>query len=92
MKTLVNLITSIIIAFWVITIAIVSVQNAEPVSLRFFTYQSIQIPFGLVLAFSTGVGIISIALIQPLWSLGSSTRGNSISDDDPEFFTDDEDF
>jgi uncharacterized integral membrane protein len=90
MKTVANLLTSLLIAFWVIVIAIISVQNAEPVSLRFLTYQSIQIPFGLILAFSTGVGVISVALLQPLWNLSGSQRNNLTSDDDPEFFTDED--
>jgi uncharacterized integral membrane protein len=92
MKSLANLLTSLVIAFWVIAIAIVSVQNAEPISVKFFSYQSIQIPFGLVLAFSAGVGIITTAIVQPLWSLAGSGRNDRRSDDYPEFFTDDEDF
>ncbi|BAZ12315.1 hypothetical protein NIES4071_41450 [Calothrix sp. NIES-4071] len=89
MKTIANLLTSLLIAFWVIAIAIVAIQNAEPVSLRFLSYQSIQIPFGLLLAFSAGIGIIGMAFLLPLWGLSSSVRGNSTLDDDPEFFTDD---
>ena len=42
----------------------------------------------LVLAFSAGVGIIGMALIQPLWSLVGSGQGNSESDND----LDEEDF
>jgi uncharacterized integral membrane protein len=92
MKSFANLLASLVVAFWVIAIAIVSVQNAEPVALKFFSYQSIQIPFGLVLAFSAGFGIISIAILQPFWNLFSSNRSNPRSEDYPEFFTDDEDF
>lgn len=92
MKSFAHLLTSILVAFWVIAIAIVSVQNAQPVSLKFFSYQSIQIPFGLVLAFSAGAGIISIAILQPLWNLFTSNRSNPRTEDYPEFFTEDEDF
>ncbi len=92
MKSFANLLTSLVVAFWVIAIAIVSAQNAEPVSLKFFSYQSIQIPFGLVLAFSASVGIISIAVLQPFWNLVNSNRSSPRSEDYPEFFTDDEDF
>lgn len=88
MKTIANLLTSLLIAFWVIAIAIIAIQNAEPVSLRFLSYQSIQIPFGLLLAFSAGIGIISMAFLIPVWGLSGSGRSNSVSDDDPEFFTD----
>jgi len=92
MKTLANLVISIVLAFWVVAIAILSVQNAAPVTLKFLTYQSIQIPVGLVLAFSAGVGIIGMALLQPLWSLAGSRQSDDRSEDDNEFFADDENF
>ena len=82
MKTIANLLTSTILACWVVVIAILSVQNATPVSLRFLTFESIQLPVGLVLAFSAGLGIIGISLTQPLWSLASSRQGNSQSEND----------
>ncbi|WYM02314.1 MAG: LapA family protein [Gloeotrichia echinulata DVL01] len=91
MKTIVNLLISVVIAVWVVAIAIISVQNATPVSLKFFTLQSIQIPFGLLLAFSAGVGLIGIAILQPLWALGESPQDSRL-DEDAEFFVDDEDF
>lgn len=84
MKTLANLLTSVILAVWVVAIAIVSVQNATPVALRFLTYQSIQLPVGLVLAFSASLGILLVALTQPLWGL-SGSRGRMQSNDD-DFF------
>jgi uncharacterized integral membrane protein len=88
MKTLANLLTSIIVATWVMGIAILSVQNAEPVSLRFLNFRSVQIPVGLVLAFCAVVGIIGMALLQPLWGLTSYGQSNSDEEDDAEFFTD----
>lgn len=93
MRTLANLLTSILLASWVVAIAILSVQNATPVSLRFINIESIQIPVGLMLAFWVGVGIIGMGLIQPLWSLlASSRRGNYQSENyDDEFSFDDED-
>lgn len=89
MKTFANLLTSIIVACWVVGIAILSVQNAELVSLRFLNFRSIQIPVGLVLAFCAGVGIVGIALLQPLWGLADSEQRNSGADD-AEFFVDEE--
>lgn len=82
MKTLANLLTSLVVAMWVVAIAVLSVQNATPVSLKFLTFQSIQLPVGLVLAFSVGLGIIGMALSQPLWSLAGSREGNSQSEND----------
>ena len=85
MKTLANLLTSLVVAAWVVAIAILSVQNATPVSLKFLNFESIQLPVGLVLAFSTGVGIVAMALTQPLW-LAGTRRGtqsqNNLEDDD----------
>ena len=83
MKALANLLTSIIVAVWVVAIAILSVQNATLVSLRFLNFQSIQLPMGLVLAFSAGVGLIAVALILPLW--GAPSRSNNNIDDDFSF-------
>ncbi len=89
MKTLANLLISIVVALWVVGIAILSVQNAEPVSLKFLTFESIQIPVGLVLALSAGIGIIGVALLQPLWGLAGSGQRYSESDD-TGFFVDEE--
>ena len=92
MKTIANLLTSLVLTVWVVAIAILSVQNATPVSLKFLTFESIELPVGLLLAFCAGVGIIGMALLQPLWGIAGSPQGNSRSDDDAEFFVDDEDF
>lgn len=89
MKTIANLLTSIILACWVVAIALLSVQNATPVSLKLLTFESIQLPIGLVMAFSASLGIIAMALTQPLWSLASSRADNSRLDS--ESFSNDED-
>ncbi len=91
MKSFATLVTTIIIAFWVIAIAIISVQNATPVSLKFLSFQSIQIPMGLLLAFCAGAGMIGMAVIQPLWSLAGGEKRDSTQQEDTEFFVD-EDF
>jgi uncharacterized integral membrane protein len=93
MRTFANLLTTIVIASWVLAIAVLSLRNVTPVSLRFLTYQSIQLPFFLVLAFCAVLGMIFMALIQLLWGLGSSISSNSRSDDDLDdaFSFDDED-
>jgi uncharacterized integral membrane protein len=92
MKTIANLLISVVVAVWVMAIALLSVQNATLVRLKFLSLQSIQIPVGLVLAFCVCVGLIGITLLQPLWGLGDSGRGSSRLDEDAEFFVDDEDF
>jgi len=92
MKTLAPFLTSLVIAIWVVAIAIISVQNATPISLKFLTFQSVQIPVGLFLAFSAALGLIIMAVLQPLWGLAGYGQGNSRLEDDAEFFVDDEDF
>ncbi len=92
MKTLATLLTIIILVFWIMAVALLSVQNATPVSLKFLNFQSIQLPVGLLLAFCAAVGMIGMGLLQPLWRLAGSEQGNSTAQDDAEFFVDEEDF
>ncbi|HEY9698565.1 MAG TPA: DUF1049 domain-containing protein [Trichocoleus sp.] len=56
----------LITAFWVCLIAIVAIQNATPVIFFFLGFQSIQIPVGLVLAFSVALGMVGMAFILPI--------------------------
>ena len=91
MKNFIPILISLIVAIWVVAIAIISVQNATPVSLKFLTFQSIQIPIGLLLAFSASIGLLAMSILQPLWGMLGSGRGQSL-DDDAEFFVDEQDF
>jgi uncharacterized membrane protein YciS (DUF1049 family) len=91
MKTMANLLISVVIAVWIVAIAIIAIQNAPLVSLKFLTFQSIQIRFGVLLALSAAFGVIGIAVLQPLWGLAGSGRDHRL-EDDAEFFVDDEDF
>lgn len=67
MKTLTNLLTSLVLAAWIGAIAILSIQNITPVSLKFLGVESIRMPIGVVLAFSVGVGSIGGAILPVLW-------------------------
>lgn len=80
MKFLASLLTSLILAAWVAAIALVSVQNASPVALRFLSFQLVEMPFGLVLAFGTALGIVGTAIAQPL--LGFSSVQSQDEDED----------
>lgn len=84
MKNLASLISAIVMAGWIVAIAILALknENLQPVSLRFLTFQSINLPFFLVLAVSAALGMILIALIQPLWSIGGSQRRSQDDLDD----------
>ena len=61
-----KLVIMVIVAFWVSAIALLSVQNAAPVALRFLTFQSVQLPMGLVVAFSAAIGMVGMAIVLPL--------------------------
>lgn len=63
-----RLLLAVIPALWVAAIAIVAVQNATPVSLRLLMLQSIEIPFGVLLAFGAAGGMVAAAI--GLWLLG----------------------
>lgn len=78
MKTLPILLISLIVALWIGAIAILSVQNFTPVSLNLLAFQSIEIPVGLVLAFSVGIGGVGMAIAQLL--LTSSSQRPSEDD------------
>lgn len=66
MKFLSNLIISLIIAAWIGAIAVFSIQNIQGVSLRFLFFQTFELPLGVLLAFSVGVGLL-IGAIAPLF-------------------------
>lgn len=66
MKVITPILTSLIVGLWASAIAILSVQNATLISLKFLAFQSIQLPIGLILAFSFSVGVIVAALLQPI--------------------------
>ncbi len=68
MKVITPILTSLIVALFASAIAILSVQNATLISLKFVGFQSIQLPIGLILAFSFAVGVIIAALLQPIFN------------------------
>ncbi len=74
MKTIANLLTSLILAGWIAAIGILSIQNITSVSLKFLGVETIQIPVGVVLAFSVGVGAIGGAIAPLLWQLAGRQR------------------
>lgn len=67
MKIFANFVSSLILAIWVSAIAIFSIQNIQPVSVKFFVWQSIQIPVGVLLAICAGIGIVLGSLLPLLW-------------------------
>ncbi len=72
MKSFANVLIALIVAFWSVAIAIISVQNAfvpgedgqsQLVTLKFLTLESVAMPFGVVLAIAFGLGVVGAALI-----------------------------
>ncbi|HEY9633951.1 MAG TPA: LapA family protein [Coleofasciculaceae cyanobacterium] len=74
MRILANLLTSIVLAAWIGAIAILSIQNITPISLQFLGSETIQLPVGVVLAFSVGIGAVGGAIVPLLWQLAGRQR------------------
>lgn len=63
MRTLGTLLAMTIIASLLAISAVISIQNIQLVSLKFLLWQSIQIPFGVLLAIAVGFGLMVGSLI-----------------------------
>ncbi|MEM9807918.1 MAG: DUF1049 domain-containing protein [Cyanobacteria bacterium P01_D01_bin.56] len=57
-------------AFLVVAIAILSVQNAEPVALNFLAFRSVALPFGVWLGFGLAIGMVGMASLLAVSSAG----------------------
>lgn len=68
MKSLTNLLSSLIMAISLVAIAIFSIQNVDDVSVKFLTLESITVPVGILLVFCSGIGLILGWLIPLLFS------------------------
>ena len=68
-KRLVTFLLVCLPALWVAAIAILSVQNATPVSLRLLWFQSVELPVGVVLSFcAAGAMVLTAGLLLALRS------------------------
>jgi|JI81BgreenRNA_FD_contig_31_6213144_length_1125_multi_4_in_0_out_0_2 uncharacterized membrane protein YciS (DUF1049 family) len=63
-----QIIISLIIGFWLILIAVFSIQNIQLVSLKFFLFESIQLSTGVLLTICLAVGFILGSLIPLFFS------------------------
>jgi len=68
MKSFTSLLSSLIVAILLVAIAIFSIQNIQDVSLKFLTFESINIPVGILLALASAVGIVLGALLPILFA------------------------
>ncbi|MFM2432507.1 MAG: hypothetical protein RLZZ511_3721 [Cyanobacteriota bacterium] len=67
MNALANLAATTVLSLWMLTIALIAVQNAEPMSLALFGQRSVAIPFGLLLTLTTVTGMLGWSLLQLLF-------------------------
>ena len=58
----------VIPACLVVAIAILSVQNAAPVSLQFLAFRSVALPFGLWLGFGLAAGMLGTSALLTVFS------------------------
>jgi len=61
--TMIRLAFAVMTAVWVVAISIIAIQNATPVSIRLLNLQSIEIPFGVLLAFCAAGGMLGMAVL-----------------------------
>ncbi len=66
MRAIANLLTAIILSTCLLLVAAVSIQNVTPLSLRFLTWESVQIPFGIILTAAVAVGLLLGAVLPVL--------------------------
>ena len=71
----------LIVAVWVMAIAIVAAQNGTFVSLQFLWLRSVPLPFGLLLAFCAALGMIGTTILLCLGNMGSRRRSSRYGDD-----------
>ncbi len=69
-----KLFLAVIPALWVVIIAILSVQNATPISLKFLAFRSVEVPFGVVLGFCAAGGMVVTAGLMTLLGNDKSAR------------------
>ena len=74
MKFIANFVSGLIMAGLIGAIAVFSIQNIQLVSLQFFSWRSIQLPVGVLLAFCLGIGIILGSLIWASFSNNKKRR------------------
>ena len=75
---MVKLSVAIIPAVLVVATAILSVQNATPISITFLSASTVALPVGIWLAFGLGVGMAGTALLLSLFGGGKKVRGDRL--------------
>ncbi len=76
---MVTFVLCLILSLWIAAIAVLSVQNATAVSVQFLWFRSVELPLGVILAFSVAAGLLSVAVTQLPWQ--EPSRSNSTEDE-----------
>jgi uncharacterized integral membrane protein len=66
-----KLVSFLMIALAIVGAALISVQNAAPISVKFLGWQSIELPVGVVLSASFAVGLLLAVGLPLIWRFGS---------------------
>jgi uncharacterized integral membrane protein len=66
MNSLANLAAITLVGVWMLAIALITVQNAAPMSISFFGQKTVAMPFGLLLTGVTVIGMVGVGVLQPL--------------------------
>lgn len=69
-----QIIISLIVSFWLMLIAVFSIQNIALVSLQFFWLESIKIPVGVLLSFMIAFGFIVGGILPAFFSSNQSQK------------------
>jgi uncharacterized integral membrane protein len=66
MNSLANLAAITLVGIWMLAIALITVQNAAPMSIVFFGQKTVAMPLGLMLTGVTVIGMVGVGVLQPL--------------------------
>lgn len=72
MSIITNLFSTLLLAAWIVTAAVLAVQNVLGVSLRFLGGQTIQIPVGVLLILCVALGVVAGAIVPLVWRISNS--------------------
>ncbi|MEO0489594.1 MAG: lipopolysaccharide assembly protein LapA domain-containing protein [Cyanobacteria bacterium P01_A01_bin.123] len=62
-----KLLLGLVPGLWIAAMAVISVQNATPIAIKFLTFRSIEIPLGVAMGFCAATGMILTALLLFVW-------------------------
>ncbi len=63
MKRVAIITAFLIIAVGMVMISVISIQNVSAISVKFFVFRSVEIPFGVLLVFSFSLGLFLGAIV-----------------------------